>query len=46
MMSGWRLVPSFSSDTFHVGGSFEYIEYAVADSRQGVALQLESWARG
>jgi hypothetical protein len=25
-------------------GSSEYIEYAVADSRQGVALQLGVWA--
>ena len=28
-----------------VEGSCEYIEYAVADSRQGVVLQLGGWAR-
>jgi hypothetical protein len=27
-------------------GSCEYIEYAVADSRQGVALHLGGWAGG
>jgi hypothetical protein len=27
------------------GGSCEYIEQAVADSRQGVVLQLGGWAR-
>jgi hypothetical protein len=27
-----------------VDGSCEYIEYTVADSRQGVVLQLGSWA--
>jgi hypothetical protein len=27
-------------------GSREYIEQAVANSRQGVILQLGSWARG
>jgi len=26
-------------------GSCEYIKYAVADSRQGVVLQLGDWAR-
>jgi hypothetical protein len=26
-------------------GSCEYIEYAVADSRQGVVLQLGNWTR-
>jgi hypothetical protein len=27
-------------------GSCEYIEYAVADSRQGVVLQLGGWVWG
>jgi len=26
-------------------GSCEYIEYAIANSRQGVAFELEGWAK-
>jgi hypothetical protein len=35
---GWRRRPP------GMEGSCEYIEYAIADSQQGMVLQLESWA--
>jgi hypothetical protein len=37
---GWRRRPR------DIDGSWEYIEYAVMVSRQGVVLQLVGWARG
>jgi hypothetical protein len=37
---GWRRRPPETES------SCEYIEYAVADSRHGVVLQLGDWARG
>jgi hypothetical protein len=45
--TAWRDLRLRMEDTARdMEGKCEYIEQAIADSRQGVMLQLEGWAWG
>jgi hypothetical protein len=43
--TAWKAQVADEGTASNMEGSCEYIELAVADSRQGVVLQLGGWAR-